>query len=969
MKRIYLLICLLCFTLILALSLSRLPSATTTAAPAPPIIHIIPPNDASGFIYPSGTLNLPIPDQTTISTTINVPDNFTLADTNIYINISHSWLADLTLTLEAPDGSQTILTANNGGNQDNYTHTTFDDEAACAIDNTACAQPPYTGRFQPEQPLTPSDGRAATGDWTLWINDNSDADTGTLHSWSLDLTPDNSCTTYYSTDTPLNIPSQATTTSIINVPDNFNVAQVRPQLNLAHTADSDLTLTLVSPNGTQTTLSANNGGLGDNYLNTLFDDYATCAINNTACATPPYSGQFQPQQPLTPLTGQAVNGNWQLRVNDNAAGDDGQLIDWALTLCPLSDADVTLNYTVGLNPSTCADTSSINVPPNTTVYHCYTIVNNSTTTLTRHDLESTPFGTILDDFPLSLIPTASAQLTRSQIITQNSTSSALWTAYNPGPTDIATATAQVDITVIPPSINFFKTVGLDKGSCGSDHLLYVQPGTTVYPCFSVTNTGATVLTRHDLDDDMFGQLLDNFPLALPPNATALFTRTTVVNAPSNASATWIAYNNGTNGPTNIASDTDNLVLGLYTPTIFPTTANFEAGTIPSFIYPVITRNNDAIGRVQVTTNQPHNGQWAIDLDTNCNPCGDLTTQAFVIAVNLSGQSEVALNFWAYNHGEETNPEDGIFISDDAGQTYDRIFDLNIPEDQYTQIVIDLDEAATNAGRSLNNQFRIKFQTRDNSPLGTDGFSFDDLHLETPAPQAATNPTSLDVTLFTDQQTTLPLTLTNYGSAPLSWSVAEASANCTTPDEVSWLNTTPTNGNLPATDHTTLNVAINTTGLAIDTYTANVCLTTNDASQPIRTIPLTLHVVHPPDVSLNATTINTEQTINSQQTIPLTITNSGLGDLHWTLTTATSTNCQNTTIINWLTILPTTGTTGPDNNSLANVTINTTDLTLDTNYQAIICLNSNDPDQPTIPITLNLAVTGVPPVYLPAILKP
>jgi len=105
-----------------------------------------------------------------------------------------------------------------------------------------------------------------------------------------------------------------THSNIIKV--NFTMTQ------LIHTYDGDVTFALRSPSGTEVILSANNGGSGDNYINTVFNDSATTPI---ASGTAPFTGTFTPTGPLSAFNGQDPYGWWRLRVNDNAGGDTGHV--------------------------------------------------------------------------------------------------------------------------------------------------------------------------------------------------------------------------------------------------------------------------------------------------------------------------------------------------------------------------------------------------------------------------------------------------------------------------------------------------------------------------------------------------------------------------------------------------------------------------------------------------------------------
>jgi MYXO-CTERM domain-containing protein len=108
-----------------------------------------------------------------------------LSDVNVSIDITHTWDSDLDITLISPAGTRIDLTSDNGGSADNYTGTTFDDEG---VDGPITAgSAPFTGSFQPEQPLSTLDGEIANGTWTLEIADDAGGDGGQLNSWSVTI--------------------------------------------------------------------------------------------------------------------------------------------------------------------------------------------------------------------------------------------------------------------------------------------------------------------------------------------------------------------------------------------------------------------------------------------------------------------------------------------------------------------------------------------------------------------------------------------------------------------------------------------------------------------------------------------------------------------------------------------------------------------------------------------------------------
>ncbi len=140
-------------------------------------------------------------------------------------------------------------------------------------------------------------------------------------------------TDYVSVDVPKAIPdaNPAGIDSVVTVPGDFLVGKVATSLTISHTYDSDLELRLVNPLNQSVDLSIANGGSGDNYVNTVFDDAAATSILS---GTPPFTGSFRPEQPLSTLQSSQGGGVWKLHVVDTAGGDVGTIVTWTLKMAP-----------------------------------------------------------------------------------------------------------------------------------------------------------------------------------------------------------------------------------------------------------------------------------------------------------------------------------------------------------------------------------------------------------------------------------------------------------------------------------------------------------------------------------------------------------------------------------------------------------------------------------------------------------
>lgn len=113
----------------------------------------------------------------------------------------------------------------------------------------------------------------------------------------------------------------------VNVPNPFTTSDLDVHVNIHHTFDEDLILSLLSPQGTEVVLSEQNGGMGDHYLDTIFDDEAVVSIRESL---PPYTGRLRPQEALQQFVQQPASGEWQFKVQDLAQSDVGELLNMAL---------------------------------------------------------------------------------------------------------------------------------------------------------------------------------------------------------------------------------------------------------------------------------------------------------------------------------------------------------------------------------------------------------------------------------------------------------------------------------------------------------------------------------------------------------------------------------------------------------------------------------------------------------------
>jgi subtilisin-like proprotein convertase family protein len=154
------------------------PAGSDFATPAPQLVVVS---------FEGGDAGSTIPLVGTLEATVDVPESATVQDVNVTVSLTHTYVQYLTLRLRSPDGTVVLLSQQRGADGDDYTGTVFDDGAMTPI---AAGAAPFTGSFQPEEPLSILNGKGQSGTWTLSIHNAWWIQTGTLESWSLEITND-----------------------------------------------------------------------------------------------------------------------------------------------------------------------------------------------------------------------------------------------------------------------------------------------------------------------------------------------------------------------------------------------------------------------------------------------------------------------------------------------------------------------------------------------------------------------------------------------------------------------------------------------------------------------------------------------------------------------------------------------------------------------------------------------------------
>lgn len=331
-----------------------------------------------------------------------------LFDLNLTTFITHSFAADLEITLTSPSGTVVTLTTDNGAGNDNvFNGTIWDDDANPAgtvpyttnnglVTDHVYANLTLASPLVPEEALGAFIGENPNGTWTITISDDLTGDGGSLDSWSMEVTglATNPSTSFdvFSDSPALAIPTgPAVVSSTIAVSgiDNY-ILDLNVITNISHTFAADLDVTITSPAGTVVTLTSDNGaGNDDVFAGTTWNDQADpdglvpYTTNNGLVSDHLYANltlatPLVPEDALSAFIGEDPNGTWTITISDDLAGDGGTLNSWGLDFATIGDV---------VPPSiTCGG----NITADNATGTCASAFINLTGTATSSDACSTP---------------------------------------------------------------------------------------------------------------------------------------------------------------------------------------------------------------------------------------------------------------------------------------------------------------------------------------------------------------------------------------------------------------------------------------------------------------------------------------------------------------------------------------------------------------------------------------------------
>jgi subtilisin-like proprotein convertase family protein len=430
---------------------------------------------------------------------------------------------------------------------------------------------------------------------------------------------------------PDNSPAGITTSLNPNFPAGV-ITSMSVNFNMSHTWDADMSINLVSSNGTILNLVSAVGGSGDNFTNTTLSSTASVTL---ASGTPPFSaGPYLPSavpgvgptglQQTPGVTNFATfmaaagspNGNWRLAMSDGAGGDVGLLTSWSITfnynLLPtavwtgaagtmFTNAGATTPYVAG------SPANIIWVKPTATGTYTATIAsgpcagaNNVVVTVLPK-----PVVTVTPAIACGPIPL---------------TASGAAGGYTWTPTVGLNTGSGATVTANPAITTTYSVVGLSSAGCASS------------PVSAIVNSAPTTAVMSALAGSTF-QIQEAFNTGVPAgwsfqnNSSPLGTTNWFQGAP----ATFPAFNGATNAYvaanflSTIGTGPGDISTWLFTPVV-----NIKNGDVISF-YTRTTTGAAFPDRIEVRLNTTNTGT---NVGSTFAGVGDFTNTVFTVNPNL-----------------------------------------------------------------------------------------------------------------------------------------------------------------------------------------------------------------------------------------------------------------------------------------------------------------------------------------------
>jgi subtilisin-like proprotein convertase family protein len=954
--------------------------------------------------------------------TITIPGNPRIADINVSIELDHTFMADLDAVLVSPSGNTNGLFTDIGaatvGGPQTTMRLVFDDESA--FPTSANFALSATWRAQPElnYRLSYFDGEDAGGNWTLQLRDDATGDGGNLTAWSIEVCepePPPACAPGFQPVVVYQSDFEADDGGFTHsgtldewergLPAFGNITTCASGVNcwktdLDNTYDASSNQTLLSPSidlsglsapvivrwsqryrvetssFDQFSVAAREVGNPTNAV-TAFDWYYTLptetfggAPNNLSVTPTAGWGQYSAQ--VDSLAGLPLELAFNLTSDTTVQFDGWAIDDVSVTACEPGNPEISMSKTVGLTAGVCGVDETLTIEQGTPVTYCYTVTNTGGVALTSHTLVDDQLGTILENFPFVLNPGASAFVTVDDVVLDaTTTNNATWTASD---SDVTTACSAGGITITGASGSPYpSTAALAGASTTPDrvevHLenvthtftedidaLLVGPGGQTLVVMSDAGGGESILDVDlDLDDLAPAPLAEADPLESGAFRPADYTdQADAWPAPAPPGPYGRAEPTGSDTFTSVFGGLDpNGTWNLYVTDAFPTFDDgsignwcvsaieelFEASATDSATVTVLIPDiavdpaslssfqavdTQVVETLDITNNGDATLDWSIAEDDGFG--GRVRTArvpgrqepirahrrvpapeapALEAASESFGRSEATEKGRRFLPEPRLVPEGTVTITHSATQA----------------IVIGNSVACNSGGLHTNNSYIRRF---DLGAFGITG-SFDVVEVSFGIEQAtgAGGDQPVTVNLYTWDPVD-PFTFANFSL------IGTATGNV--PDQAGTVATFPVTGTAPAGST-----------LVVELFTPNGQVDGNG-----------LFVGSNPDGQTDPTFLAAADCGVPEPTDTAVI---GFPGMHWVLNVTGQSGCD--VDLPWVSVDPTSGATAPLATSTVDVTFDSTGLDLGGIYTGALCVESDDPDTPTVLVPLTLEVDSMP----------
>jgi subtilisin-like proprotein convertase family protein len=117
---------------------------------------------------------------------VTITGGYTIGEMSVNMNITHTWIGDITITLEGPIsiGSPIITLLDIPCGDDQNINCTMDDDGGTPV---CSGNPAITGLIAPVDALSSLNTLPADGEWILRVFDHNNEDGGTINSFSINL--------------------------------------------------------------------------------------------------------------------------------------------------------------------------------------------------------------------------------------------------------------------------------------------------------------------------------------------------------------------------------------------------------------------------------------------------------------------------------------------------------------------------------------------------------------------------------------------------------------------------------------------------------------------------------------------------------------------------------------------------------------------------------------------------------------